>query len=322
VRRSPRALRRLSITTVVITYLLVVLGDTVRVTHSGMGCRSWPLCNGNIGLVGNYHAMLEQSHRYLAAVVTVLVVITFLVARHQTRHNRAVRMATFASLLMLAIQIPLGAITVFAHNAGWTVAMHLAGAWLLVAAVTTTMVAATKNTRLSSRLADQEVAKALTRPLSISLIAVFMVAVAGMFVLHGNATLSCPSWPLCAGLTSSRGVMLQYIHRFIALVAGAVLVWLTVCIWRLEGTTPLQRNLAIVTLGLLLITAGFGGIVATTGAPEYAQDLHLAIASGLWLSLVALASHIMLPLGAAAPIESELPRPYRRSFRTSAVEKG
>src|SRR5579875_3115619 len=68
--RYSGALRALTTGSLVACYLLVALGDTVRVTESGMGCRSWPLCNGHLGLVGNVHALLEQSHRYLAAVVT------------------------------------------------------------------------------------------------------------------------------------------------------------------------------------------------------------------------------------------------------------
>lgn len=299
---SHRALRRLAAATVVVTYLLVVLGDTVRVTHSGMGCRSWPLCNGNLGLIGNYHAMLEQSHRYLAAVVTALVVITFLVARRQARDDRTVRAASVASLVTIAIQVPLGAITVFAHNAGWTVAMHLAGAWLVVAAVTTTMVAVMKSTGSRSLPAGRGVAQALARPLGVSIGAVFLVAVAGMLVLHDGATLSCPSWPLCTGSIESIGVTLQYVHRFLALSAGVALVWLTARTWRLEGATALQRNLAAVMLGLVVVTAGFGAVVATTGAPEYAQDFHLALASGLWLGLVALASDVMLSRRAAVPV--------------------
>ncbi len=307
VKRSPRALRRLAIVTVPVTYALVVLGDTVRVTQSGMGCRSWPLCNGHIGLVGDYHAMLEQSHRYLAAAVTVLVVLTYLAAWRQARHVRSVRLATLASVVTIAVQVPLGAITVLAHNAGWTVAMHLAGAWLVVAAVTVTMVAVTRSTRSSpvaasraaargasrTPAADGLVAQTLTTPLGVSLVAVFLVAVAGMLVLHDHATLSCPSWPLCPRWSS--GAALQYLHRSMALVAGVAVAWLAVRVWRLGRTTALERSLTAATLGLLLATAAFGAVVATTGAPEYAQDVHLALASGLWLTLVALASCILLP---------------------------
>src|ERR1039458_1240765 len=38
------------------------------------------------------------------------------------------------------VRVLLGAITVWLQNAGWTVALHLAGAWLLVGAVTVTAV--------------------------------------------------------------------------------------------------------------------------------------------------------------------------------------
>ncbi len=306
--RAPGTLRWLAIATVAVTYCLVVLGDTVRVTHSGMGCRSWPLCNGNLGLAGNYHAMLEQSHRYLAAIVTVLVVTTFIVAWRQTSRNRTVRRAALAALVMIAIQVPLGAITVFAHNAGWTVAMHLAGAWLLVAAVTTTMVVTLKSTTPGLPPVDKGVVRALSAPLYTALAALFLLAVAGMLVLHLHATLSCPSWPLCPSSAQAPGVLLQYLHRTMALVATIALVWLALRAWRTKHTPALVRRLSALVIGLLLLTAAFGAVVAVTGAPEYAQDLHLALASLLWLCLVTLASYTLLQVGETAvePQQREL----------------
>lgn len=58
--------RAVALVTLVATAGLILLGSTVRMTESGMGCRSWPLCNGAIGPVGGFHSLLEQSHRYLA----------------------------------------------------------------------------------------------------------------------------------------------------------------------------------------------------------------------------------------------------------------
>ena len=77
------AFRALTAACLASAYLLVVLGDTVRVTESGMGCRSWPLCNGQAGLAGTYHALLEQSHRYLAAAANMLAAARGLLSRYQ-----------------------------------------------------------------------------------------------------------------------------------------------------------------------------------------------------------------------------------------------
>lgn len=131
-------LRAVTAASLVFAYLLVILGDTVRVTESGMGCSSWPLCNGHFGLSGSYHALLEQSHRYLAAVVTVFAAATFAAAWYRARQDRLVYRGAAAALALIGVQIVLGAITVLTHNAGWTVALHLAGAWLLAGAVTVT----------------------------------------------------------------------------------------------------------------------------------------------------------------------------------------
>src|ERR1035441_2137840 len=124
-------------------YLLVVLGSTVRVTNSGMGCSSWPFCNGHLGLSGAYPALLEPAHPdppplSPAAVVPILVVATFAAAWRWARRDRLVFLSAATALGLIGVQVLLGAITVWLQNAGWTVALHLAGAWLLVGAVTGT----------------------------------------------------------------------------------------------------------------------------------------------------------------------------------------
>jgi heme A synthase len=74
-----------------------------------MGCRRWPLCNESAGLSGSYHALLEQSHRCLAAVVTVLVAASFAVAWRRAREHRIVFRSAAAALGLIGVQILLGA---------------------------------------------------------------------------------------------------------------------------------------------------------------------------------------------------------------------
>jgi heme A synthase len=296
--RSPRpgslaygpALRAVTVASLVSAYLLVVLGDTVRVTESGMGCASWPLCNGHAGLSGTYHALLEQSHRYLAAVVTVLVAATFAAAWRRARRDRLVFWSSAAALGLVGVQVLLGAITVFAHNAGWTVALHLAGAWLVVGAVTVTAVGVW---RVPVPVLDRPAPRAVPagRLGVAAAVSLFALSVSGMLVLHDGASAACPGWPACGPGTGSAGlVVLQYLHRSLALLAAVLIMAAAVRAWRSRVAGPVGRVLAAAAVFLLAGTVTFGAIVATAGAPPAEQDFHLAVGTALWIAVVALAT--------------------------------
>lgn len=293
------AFRVLTLVSLTCAYLLVVLGDTVRVTESGMGCRSWPLCNGSAGLSGSYHALLEQSHRYLAAIVTVLVAASFVVARRRAREHRIVFRSAAAALGLIGVQIVLGAITVLAHNAGWTVALHLADAWLVVGAVTVTTMAVWQ--AHAPLAASSRPHAGRLRPAAA--VALFVLSVSGMLVLHDGASTACPGWPTCGPGTGQAGlVALQYLHRSFALLTAVLVVAAAVRVWRIRPAGRAGRALAGGSLALLAGTAALGGLVATTGAPPTAQDLHLAVASALWIAVVALAVPGATTAGEAASV--------------------
>ncbi len=280
------AFRALTLVCLACAYLLVVLGDTVRVTESGMGCRSWPLCNGSALLSGSYHAMLEQSHRYLAAAVSVLVAAVFAVAWRRARNDRLTFRSAAAALGLIAVQVVLGAITVFAHNAGWTVALHLAGAWLVVAAVTVTAV----GVRRASAPAIARTRAPAERLGLAAVVALFALSVSGMLVLHDGASNACPGWPTCGSGTAAAGlVALQYLHRSFALLASVLVVAAAARAWRSRPAGLARRALAGAAVALLAATAAAGAVVATTGAPPAVQGIHLAVATALWIAVVAMA---------------------------------
>ena len=131
----------LSLATMVATYCLVVLGSTVRVTNSGMGCRGWPLCTGQVGPIAQFHPLLEQSHRYLVTLVTVLILVLAVLVWRTGPTAWYVRGPALVSVGVIAVQIVLGAITVITNNAPVTVALHLAVGLLFLGVVTVTAVA-------------------------------------------------------------------------------------------------------------------------------------------------------------------------------------
>src|SRR5213596_3830162 len=106
-------IRRIGWIAVGFTYFLVALGGTVRATDSGLSCPDWPLCYGQAFAAIDYHTFLEQFHRFIAAIVSVLVVILAISAFRWARNERQVLIpALIIAPVLLVIQIVLGGLTV------------------------------------------------------------------------------------------------------------------------------------------------------------------------------------------------------------------
>ncbi|HYY43588.1 MAG TPA: COX15/CtaA family protein, partial [Actinomycetota bacterium] len=63
-RVSPRAFARIALVALVLNCAIVLTGAAVRITGSGLGCPTWPTCNGTM-LVGawEYHTTIEWGNR-------------------------------------------------------------------------------------------------------------------------------------------------------------------------------------------------------------------------------------------------------------------
>ena len=134
--RAPGRFRWLVIATVVATYLLIVLGAVVRVTGSGMGCADdWPLCQGRLFPPLEFGPLLEYTHRLVGAIVSALIVAVvggiWLLFRHR---QRLVALAS-AVVVLMAIQVGLGAVTVMTELDPLVVLIHLGLAMLVLGAL-------------------------------------------------------------------------------------------------------------------------------------------------------------------------------------------
>ncbi len=130
-------LRRFAWATLVANILLVVTGGAVRLTGSGLGCPTWPRCNGSSftphGEIGP-HQLVEFGNRTLTFVLVAIAVATFVAARQAARELGRPDLLRLSVVLALAIpaQAVLGGITVLTELNPWVVSLHLVSSLAII----------------------------------------------------------------------------------------------------------------------------------------------------------------------------------------------
>jgi len=249
-------------------YLLIVLGAVVRISGSGMGCGDhWPLCNGHLfPPLQDIPTVIEWSHRLVAAVVSVLVVGLALLGwrlRGAGSLEPGVR-AAYAAVVLLVIQVLLGAVTVKTGLTPVMVILHLATAMLLLGS----LIAAARAPWIPTP--DSWIPLALT----------FITVVFGALTANLGATAACGGFPLCNGqIIPHAGPLaaIHWTHRLLAYALAGYVIW-----WVVRSA---DRH----AWGLLAIVALQIAIAATmvlSGFPGALQAAHAAVGAGVWAAVV------------------------------------
>ncbi len=266
-----------ALVTAALTYGLVGLGSTVRVTESGMGCPSWPLCYGQLGPIFQLHPLLEESHRYLASLVTVAAILTLLLALRLPSSTATKKSAKLAVGLVL-FQVLLGGLTVLARNAPWTVALHLITGLVFLAITTATAALAFLGDAFTG------LSPVSKRWGMFSLLFTLLLLFSGSLVVGSGAGAACPSWPVCFAGASPRLIAVALFHRIVMGVAGLTIIAFLVKGW--NGASKLWKIWARVTIVMVLVVAGIGAQVALSKSSPLWADIHLGVAAALWVLLV------------------------------------
>jgi cytochrome c oxidase assembly protein subunit 15 len=295
---AERRLARLATVTALAVWALVVVGGIVRVTGSGLGCPDWPRCFGALvpaaTLAPDQHlpAWLEMGHRYLASIVSLLVVVTAAVAWRGRAVGAPWRMA-LVSVAMIVVQIVLCAVTVWAKNAPITVIAHLAAALALLAATTLTALLC-RPPQLPVRLGGR--AWAL-----IGLTAA--LALVGSVVQNSGGGWACPDFPLCHGqlwpAELGTPALWHMVHRLLALLTGVALVAVAVPAWRAGRSAA--RNWVAAAVGLYLAQVAVGIAQVMLVMPAALRGLHLALAAAFWAATLGLVVRASQAAFAVAP---------------------
>ncbi|HXK32793.1 MAG TPA: COX15/CtaA family protein [Dehalococcoidia bacterium] len=303
--------QRLLLITLLATFVLVIVGGTVRATDSGLGCPDWPTCHGSLIPKAEKHTLIEWSHRTVAAVVGFLFLgVTYAAFRDERRHTREFWIA-FAAGVVLVVQIALGAITVERELPAEITAAHLGTAMIFMGL----MIVAFMLSRFRSR-AMSVFGGAADSPFSrmavVAAVAAFATLVLGSYISGTDASLACDGWPLCNGSVVPDGgqhVGLHYLHRVLAGILGVLMLGLIYLGFEERRNQP-----------WLLVLPAFGGVAyvaqALIGAANIWTELaawvvvtHLSLAALLWCTLVVVSVlSLYLPGEQAVAAEGEASR--------------
>jgi heme a synthase len=289
--------------TIILTYLVIVLGAATRVADAGMSCPDWPHCYGlwwpftpehiANGFAGDrlyqwWEVALEWSHR-LAAALSGFALIGLIIASGLIRTG--VYRPLIVAVILLAIQIKLGAVTVWMNNIHWSVVLHLGNAMLFLAS----LVWLYQRVKWPVSKLDRVVDPA---PASVKVVAVVMALLVwatmliGAFVSSSHAGGVCGGLFDCAGqwLPKDTGQHMHMQHRFFALATFAFSIFAMVFV---KKTYPAARKAAVLVHNMAVGQAALG--IATLYSfslyPQFYMALslaHLAWGTLLFLSAVGL----------------------------------
>jgi protoheme IX farnesyltransferase len=292
-----RLLRRLAWTGAVLAFGLIVLGGIVRITGSGMGCGDhWPLCNGEWFPPLDLPTMIEIGHRWAAALVSILVLAMTAVAWTRHRAERRLRAPATLALILLVVQVLLGAVTVKLALPPWVVITHLANAMVLLGVILVTALrAGARVTPPGAPLpATSNRHQAHGQVLTASALG-FAVILFGAQVANFHAGLLCLGFPLCDGRILPAASLLAFLpwaHRVLAFGFLAVVLSLVVRLSRRSdpASRDLRRSVAMV-VAMTVLQIGVAAAMVLELLPPTLRAAHLLVGTLIWAGLVILTFH-------------------------------
>ncbi len=285
--------RRLAWLAIAALALVMMLGNVVSATGSGLGCPDWPLCHGRFIPPGGTEIWIEFRHRLAVPLFSVLLVATAVLILRRAE-SRALRRIAIALLALLGVQILLGGITVKLGLSASVSTVHLLTALMILAGLLT--ICASTYPLGSPSAAPRQITDPLGSPsaaprqamrlarLTRAGLATLLVQLAlGGYVRHTGAGLACPDFPLCSGdlLPAGGSPLIHWIHRWL----GVALLGLFLHLALASRRTALGGvGAAIGVLALIQVALGIAAVLLRLPVPVRAT--HAAGGYALWGLLV------------------------------------
>ncbi len=299
-------MRKLAITATVLTFVVIMLGAFVRLSHAGLGCPDWPGCYGHLDWPVQAHeierananypdrpvepekAWKEMVHRYLAGTLGLLILALVIVNFRRPPEQRQTPLV-LALAGLIVFQALLGMWTVTLLLKPLVVTSHLLGGMLTLSLLTWLVI------RLGGP--DKRTLRDPGLLGRLALLAILLQIALGGWTSANYAALACPDFPRCQqqwipetdfseafvlwrglGIDYEGGVLdtpartaIHFTHRLGAVVVLLVTGWLGLRMLRGE---PAQRRWGVFLLLALGLQWSLGIANVVMGLPLWVAVLH------------------------------------------------
>ena len=135
--RPGPATRNLAVAAIAGAFILILSGSYMVGFGAGTSCATWPLCRGSFWPSDAAAYLIHMGHRYIAALVGLVVLAAAWHVIRNLEDNPPARLAAVAVILAFAIQIVIGAAVIWTKFGADFKAVHLSVATLVWAALVT-----------------------------------------------------------------------------------------------------------------------------------------------------------------------------------------
>jgi len=320
-------MRKLVLVSLFLALFVIILGAYTRLTDAGLGCPDWPGCYGHLIVpqdqtlidsanqafperpVEAEKAWNEMIHRYFAAGLGFLILVTFLVAlsKKVRRHTNAPIKLPFVVLVLVCFQGMLGMWTVTMNLIPIVVMGHLLGGFTVLSCLFLLYLRLTPY-RIPG--GDSQIRKyAKFGAIGIAIL-VWQIALGG-WTSANYASLACTELPICQGDWTARfdlagafsipaadnyeyGVhsyderlTMHVLHRIGAIITFLYLCWLAVKLYQ-KSSSGMVKQLSVTLVFVLGVQIALGVSNVIYSLPLTVAVLHNAVAACLLLVMVLL----------------------------------
>ncbi|HWQ04909.1 MAG TPA: heme o synthase [Longilinea sp.] len=267
----------------ILMFLVIVVGNVTRVSNAAAACPDWPTCFGQLSFPAERMAQIALLHRLLSAAALITTAVALGGSFAHNKANYWVTRPLAAGLVVLILQIALGAGVVLFTAPSVLAAIHLGLALLTFALTLIALIAAfiLKPGKVVSRIESLRVP--FNRLTLATTLAVFLLLLSGAIVSFSNTGSACSGWPLCGGGFPATGAgWLAFIHRIITLAAAFLISVQFFYAWRGQRSQPVQLSTATGVMVLMFGEVLVGAVKVQRGFPADLVGLHAASSAALW----------------------------------------